>query len=517
MSTEMEILTNNDIENLSKIPNTRKEIYEFLSTLIPKNKEMEFKELTNQENSVYLDIAKCWFYFKRKFKISCFYCNLEINLQDIPNNTDILGYHIEHSKNCKFIIRTNLLKANYNFNSFIFERRRLESFLNWPLDYIKQSDLANNGFYYVNFEDRVYCEFCTHGIYYFDPGDIPIQEHKKHSPNCRFLNGYVTENIPIKFTQLFSKIQYIHQKNLPPLKLNDIVPSNTPLIPRFSTFERRRRTFPPADNTEDIFKGNFPNLETLVEAGFFTDKNETCCFYCAGKIRTVSREDDPWIEHAKWFPTCSFLRVMKGDNFIKHCYYTLNNLNKKTFIKENEIYELTENDMKKILSLPMFERFKDFSTDEVLFYVIKKEILENGCIPLNRSHFFNLAERVCDISNTGKFILKKDVKKLVEKRYDPKKKIKPILKKKTSREKILENYTEIKNDDLNEFEMRILSNLRNNSLNDVCCICTEKGREIVFLPCTHIAFCKNCYLKLDQKKCPLCRKEIESLICLKYE
>ena len=28
-------------------------------------------------------------------------------------------------------------------------------------------------------------------------------------------------------------------------------------------------------------------------------------------------EDDPWIEHARWFDQCSFVRLKKGDDFIR--------------------------------------------------------------------------------------------------------------------------------------------------------------------------------------------------------
>jgi hypothetical protein len=29
--------------------------------------------------------------------------------------------------------------------------------------------------------------------------------------------------------------------------------------------------------------------------------------------------DNPWIEHARWFPNCSFVKQCKGDNFVNMC------------------------------------------------------------------------------------------------------------------------------------------------------------------------------------------------------
>jgi hypothetical protein len=40
----------------------------------------------------------------------------------------------------------------------------------------------------------------------------------------------------------------------------------------------------------------------------------------------------------------------------------------------------------------------------------------------------------------------------------------------------------------------------------VICLCTE--REIVLHPCMHCCLCKECYLMLPRKRCPLCRKVI---------
>ncbi|XP_052096883.1 baculoviral IAP repeat-containing protein 3-like isoform X7 [Mytilus californianus] len=43
----------------------------------------------------------------------------------------------------------------------------------------------------------------------------------------------------------------------------------------------------------------------------------TRCFFCGGGLRNWEAGDDPWVEHARWFPKCTFLRQNKGDAFIK--------------------------------------------------------------------------------------------------------------------------------------------------------------------------------------------------------
>lgn len=40
------------------------------------------------------------------------------------------------------------------------------------------------------------------------------------------------------------------------------------------------------------------------------------CFFCGGGLFNWEADDDPWIEHARWFPKCVYLRQSKGDEFI---------------------------------------------------------------------------------------------------------------------------------------------------------------------------------------------------------
>jgi hypothetical protein len=40
------------------------------------------------------------------------------------------------------------------------------------------------------------------------------------------------------------------------------------------------------------------------------------CFCCDGALRNWERGDDPWVEHARWFPRCLFVRQQKGQAFI---------------------------------------------------------------------------------------------------------------------------------------------------------------------------------------------------------
>jgi hypothetical protein len=41
------------------------------------------------------------------------------------------------------------------------------------------------------------------------------------------------------------------------------------------------------------------------------------CFHCAGALIDWEATDDPWAEHAKFFPYCVFLNYVKGHEFIR--------------------------------------------------------------------------------------------------------------------------------------------------------------------------------------------------------
>lgn len=40
------------------------------------------------------------------------------------------------------------------------------------------------------------------------------------------------------------------------------------------------------------------------------------CFSCDGGLRRWDSEDDPWLEHCRWFPACPFAIQQKGEDFI---------------------------------------------------------------------------------------------------------------------------------------------------------------------------------------------------------
>ncbi|XP_066297349.1 putative inhibitor of apoptosis [Branchiostoma lanceolatum] len=57
----------------------------------------------------------------------------------------------------------------------------------------------------------------------------------------------------------------------------------------------------------------------LAEAGFFYTyiADQVKCFWCDGGLKDWEPGDDPWEEHAKWYPQCEFLLQRKGEAFVR--------------------------------------------------------------------------------------------------------------------------------------------------------------------------------------------------------
>ncbi|XP_048205397.1 baculoviral IAP repeat-containing protein 7 [Perognathus longimembris pacificus] len=85
-----------------------------------------------------------------------------------------------------------------------------------------------------------------------------------------------------------------------------------PAFPEMSSEELRLASFcdwPPTAGVQP---------ELLAAAGFFHtgQQDKVRCFFCDGGLQSWERGDDPWTEHAKWFPRCRFLLWSKGRGFI---------------------------------------------------------------------------------------------------------------------------------------------------------------------------------------------------------
>ena len=65
---------------------------------------------------------------------------------------------------------------------------RVKTFTHWPIQMVqKPQQLLQSGFYYTGRGDHITCFFCGITLRNWDSTDDVDFEHKKHSPECKFL------------------------------------------------------------------------------------------------------------------------------------------------------------------------------------------------------------------------------------------------------------------------------------------------------------------------------------------
>ncbi|NWW37462.1 BIR7B protein, partial [Panurus biarmicus] len=192
--------------------------------------------------------------------------------------------------------------------------RRLRTFQQWPRTApVSARDLVEAGFFYVGPGDEVQC-FCCGGVLKdWRPGDCPIIEHLHFFPSCKYLRGEGVGNQEVlSLQEIFDTVDGQFLSVLQGIVSEETALPDEPEYPEMVTEEMRLATF------ENWPQNSNMHPEQLARAGFFyTGQGDVVrCFYCDGGVRSWSFGDDPWSEHAKWYPECEFLLRSRGREFV---------------------------------------------------------------------------------------------------------------------------------------------------------------------------------------------------------
>ncbi|KAF7229543.1 E3 ubiquitin-protein ligase XIAP [Nothobranchius furzeri] len=306
------------------------------------------------------------------------------------------------------------------------EEARLQTFSSWPVDSLmRPRDLAQAGFFYLMNADRVRCFCCGGELSDWEPEDNAWSEHSKHYPNCFFILGHDVGNVPLQESS--SQVS-------------------------MESFEGRLGSFAGLQLPVDH--------KSLATAGFYSlgMGDRVMCFSCGGSLKGWQPGEDPWEQHAKYYPGCSFLLAEKGVEFV------------------NSIQ----------LNGPKQSRAVSNPQNGLLG-------AENGIPPSQL--------QIC--------------KKVVEMGIDPGVVRKTILMKISRTGSGYSRVEALVDDCLNgtprgemteEQDENPLEKLRKLQREKQCKICMDRDLCIVFLPCAHLATCKECSEVLT--KCPICCEAI---------
>ncbi|XP_056140468.1 baculoviral IAP repeat-containing protein 2 [Lampris incognitus] len=193
------------------------------------------------------------------------------------------------------------------------EQDRLESFHSWTLTIITPAELAKAGFYFLGQGDRVACFSCGGQLSNWEPGDRAVSEHQRHYPNCRFVRGDRADNVSLAGGAGAGSVLGSAAAT-GGSQLSGAAPALSNVSnPAMQQSEERLLTFVHWPSRIPV------RPEQLAKAGFYyVGRNDDVkCFCCDGGLRCWESGDDPWVEHAKWFPRCEYLLQEKGQDFVQ--------------------------------------------------------------------------------------------------------------------------------------------------------------------------------------------------------
>ncbi|KAJ8311141.1 hypothetical protein KUTeg_011305 [Tegillarca granosa] len=366
-----------------------------------------------------------------------------------------------------------------------YEWMRLASFAEFPSSSpAHPTRLAKSGFYFQGNEDEVTCFRCGVKHKGWKPGDVAENVHRDVSPQCPFLKETDTANFgikesPWKLTNGHVNALSVHDNNISP----------------------------------NI--GNLGCNETVTNAvsGKSGKDDRVRCFFCGGGLFNWEENDDPWVEHARWFPKCVYLRQSKSDEFIYKVHqevqrgitdfshlkdykpgHRTQTPSTSTTLDENGVLPSASvtSDKNDVMSHPAVISVLDMGTDKTL---VKKAV--ETINKLNEK----LLLKVWEIQDSG------GTETVNNNNEQPTN---------GQTDEQLSNGTDIpgsadtKTDDEEAERLAIIEENRHLRELQLCKICLDEDVSIVFLPCGHMATCASCAPAL--RKCPICRQFIKGTV-----
>lgn len=393
------------------------------------------------------------------------------------------------------------------------EQCRLATFKNWPITYVSPVALAKAGFYYYNQSDRVTCAWCHGVIAKWEEGDNPFTEHEKFFPNCPRV-------------QLGPNITNIAGDGIRDLGIQQI---QTPKREKYSCLDARIRTF------SQWPRSDIQHPEVLATAGFYylDIDDQVRCFHCNGGLRSWQKEDDPWYEHAKWFPKCQFVQLAKGSDYIQSVQEQTKPsleeaMNTEPVQKALEM-GLHEGRIRSATKTRLDTTGRPYTTVEALVDAVLdgqhneeqgddedennqssstivqevSRILDTIFNPRASSSSMNQDdEPVQDIDHNTQRV---QVTENAQTDEAPKERTEPAVESAVESSSVPNTIESMESQQLSlEEENRKLKDAR------LCKICMVDEVGVVFLPCGHLVTCYQCATGVSA--CPLCRRSIKAYV-----
>ncbi|CAF3767900.1 unnamed protein product [Rotaria sp. Silwood1] len=214
-------------------------------------------------------------------------------------------------------ISNNRIQIQTLFEAEILKKIRRRTFSHWPHKKSpSRAQMTEAGFFHCNVGDRVICLYCNLICQQWTPNaDDPWLVHKTLSPKCPYVVGMLArrETMPlVVLNENSASNQSSAVAGTEALRSNGIV-STAACHSAFIEIPKRYASFANWSSEQ------LPAVDDLVRAGFFYTGKDTIvtCFYCNGSLQNWGSNDNPMIEHARWFPHCAYAKQLCGDDLYR--------------------------------------------------------------------------------------------------------------------------------------------------------------------------------------------------------
>lgn len=318
-------------------------------------------------------IAKAGFYYTGQgLEVQCFSCGGKISEWNYGDQ--VMARHRRLDPNCQFVMdpqtsgnvaldlnesnaipETSSPRASQNIGNFVVradafqydlteedemyknDALRLLSFVNWPDNNVSRELLVNAGLYHMG-DGRVRCAWCG-GEHQRVLGPDPLVVHHQIHPHCRHAGDLLfAHQEPIVPSIPSSPLSESPPDDDEPLMTEGAAHNNRILSdnawqslgvigagsggarnPANATLATRLATF--VNWPEHLAQ----KPAELAEAGFYFsgEGDRVHCYYCDGGLGAWEVGDIPWNEHARWFPDCGYVTLIKGREFVESCKNSL--------------------------------------------------------------------------------------------------------------------------------------------------------------------------------------------------
>ncbi|XP_060552836.1 baculoviral IAP repeat-containing protein 3-like [Ruditapes philippinarum] len=237
------------------------------------------------------------------------------------------------------------------------------------------------------------------------------------------------------------------------------------------------------------------------------------CFFCGGGMKNWAYGDSPWIEHARWFPACAYLKQCKGEDFVNLCqmssmtFPTLNNFqlrdldsHRTTIVEDQEIVDLNSIAAKRVFKMGYSQTQIEDAIRHTRLVVGQSGVLKAQ----------NLLEYLLDNCHLNSDVTSPHTSTAGDEQNNSRSTGEDVPSSSESNTSNNTNgNTAVEAEDIEERQsLKEENRLLKEQM--MCKVCMDKDANTVFLPCGHLVACDDCAKVL--RKCAVCRKIIQGTV-----